>query len=1131
MSNIKEDDTKLFPYNSRIVRLKDEDRFQVCLDLRRRRETTTTTETQTQTEEDELTLRVPRIGDVTAQLAVFDGHITNLAAKYAEKHWLEYVFKATEKEKEETAKEKKRKGGSKPVLRETSSLEPSDAFGDAEDVLSEEIDFDLEKALIRATRDLEKGFKQHGLEEGDESVHVKRSGCFGTCFGGKQKVPTGGTTVTSASIQRGLDTKEGDATFYIVCASCGDSGALLLPHPNEHDPDDLEVNLRAHKRLTREHNADDPLEAVRLVQSGCRLGRMQRADGSEIGPLRAYPGGFAVSRAVGDFAVPGITCEPEVTRVKVPKTGARLLVASDGVFAAISDGDISEICATLSSSKECADKIIEKVLELRGRHDDITLLIADIPPPEEYMKLFKATEIKDRLQVSVARKKKTKKELMQLIMDEQKQANQNASDGKGKTDVSFDRVIGEDDYVLQEDDFFIDDVADDITVYGFRGTRQQRLVFDEYQIGALLGRGAFGSVRIAVRRETGDVCAVKSVLKTFESRKQIMNEIDTLRIVSGKHPNLPILRGVYQDKSNDLGICYIVTEICGGSSLFDAIARRRWFDENDWRAIAAQMLGAVSFMHSLGVCHRDIKPDNIMCKDVWTREPNSVPHLKLIDFGSAIFCSAGETLKGMHGTKFFASPEMCSDMPYAKKTDCWSVGVVLLTLLSGFPDGPAIAQVWHDMLRGIFPRLDDSTPRHFVKLIRALLTVNASERPSCGEVLGVADDWLRFSWSTLERSKSVAGIKHRPMQSQKLKIPKNLTGDVGKNIKTIDHNFTGEDINNSNSSSSIGGQSSGRSSFERSSGENLGRHSTISGKKFNAGLLTAENLALLEKRAMKSPKSKKHFSMDEIEEGSEEDHEERGALAAHLTLSDLSLDERPKKKWHSESGARLNNSVKRIAASVLAAEYEKHVANVLSVCASSEEIHKTLVNLQKMLEHDPEVAASVAAGGSTTTVHARVTARDLEDATRAAGASEVAAQLATLRRFHEPPGRTLTLDIEPLRDLEKLHERHDHVFRAVDAAADSRIRIREYTRMDNDMRSLVQSNVHTEMVMAMLGKGFLSESEKEKSRQSLDGTKKKKWITEMLDDSVRSGVVGIKTEQEVLEDGQAEEVLAMIHRS
>ena len=83
------DGTKLFPYNSRIVRLKDEDRFQVCLDLRLKKE-------ENETEQN----RVPRIGDVTAQFAVFDGHITSLAAKYAEKHWLKCVFEAIEKERE-----------------------------------------------------------------------------------------------------------------------------------------------------------------------------------------------------------------------------------------------------------------------------------------------------------------------------------------------------------------------------------------------------------------------------------------------------------------------------------------------------------------------------------------------------------------------------------------------------------------------------------------------------------------------------------------------------------------------------------------------------------------------------------------------------------------------------------------------------------------------------------------------------------------------------------------------------------------------------------------------------------------------------------------------------------------------
>jgi len=1116
-------------FSFKYVRLKDEDRFQACEDLRPWHGQR----------------GIPR-GSVLATYAVFDGHVTDLAAKFCEREWLRFVEKAIEHERMvEQQKQKQRKRSQRRESRESQDSEDHER-GATPYVR------DLEQCLIEAVRDLERAFRESALEEDSaKSVLVyddaanKRGGCFKTCFGAKRKkVPLGGTTITSVSIQRGENddvNNPNEASFDIVCASLGDSGALLLPHPNEHDADDPEVDLRSHKRLTREHNVDDPLEAVRLNIAGCRLGRMQRADGNEIGPLRAYPGGFAVSRAVGDFASPAIICEPEITRVKIPKTGARVLVATDGVFAAISDGDLSQICATLSTSDECVDAIIKRVLKVRGRHDDITILIVDIPPPKEYIKMFENRDVEKLCKIEIVRKTRAKLRMNKLTAHEQR--------ATGNLNDSFDRAIGEDDYVLKEDDFFIDDVADDITVHGFRGTRKQTLVFDEYQIGALLGRGAFGSVRIAVRRFTGEVCAVKSVLKSNESKKQIMNEIDTLRYVSGKHPNLPILHGIYQDKLNDNGICYIVTEICGGSSLFDSIARRRWFDENDWRAITAQLLGAVSFMHSLGVCHRDIKPDNIMCKNIWTREPNSVPHLKLIDFGSAIFCSAGEKLKGMHGTKFFASPEMCGDMQYTKKTDVWSVGVVLLTLLSGFPDGPAIMQVWHNMLRGIFPKLDDSTPTHFIKLIRALLTVNANDRPACGEVLGVADDWLRFSWSSIERSKSVMDNKlMRPAQAQKLKIPKNNFNGAnvrGKNIQTIDY-----DLDSDKGSKSSGTRSGGISPRNSVDITSLGPITPIKGKKYNAGLLTAENLFLLEQRGRRPTQN----NNNEISSRSESsDHEEKGP--ATVSLSDLSsIDDRPRKKWHSESGAELNNSVKRIAASVLATEYEKHVANVLSVCASPEEIRKTLINLEKMIQHDPKVAASVRAGGSNIAVHARVTARDLEDATRAAGAGEVAAQLATLRRFHEPPGRTLTLDIEPLRDLEKLHERHDHVFKAVGANADSLMRIREYTRMDNDIRNLVQSNVHTEMVMAMLGKGFSSNNTATTfETESVDGKKKgvsktnsssaaatvqKKWITEMLDDSVLSGVVGktnTKTIEDILEERKEEErfdeVLQMIHRS
>lgn len=108
--------------------------------------------------------------------------------------------------------------------------------------------------------------------------------------------------------------------------------------------------------------------------------------------------------------------------------------------------------------------------------------------------------------------------------------------------------------------------------------------------------------------------------------------------------------------------------------------------------------------------------------------------------------------------------------------------------------------------------------------------------------------------------------------------------------------------------------------------------------------------------------------------------------------------------------------------------------------------------------------------------------------------------------------------------------------------------------MDNDIRNLVQSSVHTEMVMAMLGKGFSSNNTATTfETESVDGKKKgvsktnsssaaatvqKKWITEMLDDSVLSGVVGktnTKTIEDILEERKEEErfdeVLQMIHRS
>jgi serine/threonine protein kinase len=172
-------------------------------------------------------------------------------------------------------------------------------------------------------------------------------------------------------------------------------------------------------------------------------------------------------------------------------------------------------------------------------------------------------------------------------------------------------------------------------------------------------------------------------------------------------------------------------------------------------------------MHSLGVAHRDLKPDNIMLKEPWSPKPGAVPTLKIIDFGSATFCLAHETMKGHVGTKFFSAPEVLRRKRYTKKCDVWSVGVLLMVLLKGYPSGTAIEGQWRALQQGMSPTFPDTVPKHFIKLIKAALIMDPTRRPSCGSLLKAADDWLGASFTN--NSVFTSPNKFRP--ARRLAVP------------------------------------------------------------------------------------------------------------------------------------------------------------------------------------------------------------------------------------------------------------------------------------------------------------------------------------------------------------------------
>jgi len=155
--------------------------------------------------------------------------------------------------------------------------------------------------------------------------------------------------------------------------------------------------------------------------------------------------------------------------------------------------------------------------------------------------------------------------------------------------------------------------------------RRIRLTTKVFQSLTIIGRGAFGEVRLVTMRGTKDLYAMKKLKKSEMIKKDqifhVRAERDALALTNASNPWIVKLYYSFQDQN----YLYLIMEYVPGGDMMTWLIKLDIFSEEQTRFYIAQTILAIDSIHTMGYIHRDIKPDNLLL--------DSRGHVKLSDFG------------------------------------------------------------------------------------------------------------------------------------------------------------------------------------------------------------------------------------------------------------------------------------------------------------------------------------------------------------------------------------------------------------------------------------------------------------------------------------------------------------------
>jgi serine/threonine protein kinase len=197
---------------------------------------------------------------------------------------------------------------------------------------------------------------------------------------------------------------------------------------------------------------------------------------------------------------------------------------------------------------------------------------------------------------------------------------------------------------------------------------------------------------------------------------------------------------------------YIIFELASKGDIFEYInCGSKGFSEQNCKVMIYKIIITIQALHKMGICHRDIKPQNILLF-------GENFEIKICDFGlsSIIYGKSGKNLiRGIVGTKGYQAPEIIEGKDYdGEKADIFSLGVLLFNLLNGKPPFKTAKIIDNgrkeDQLYKFINENSDlywktmlltGLSLEFKKLFIRMVAYDPNKRPTIKEILN--DDWLK----------------------------------------------------------------------------------------------------------------------------------------------------------------------------------------------------------------------------------------------------------------------------------------------------------------------------------------------------------------------------------------------------